>query len=334
MAVKVAINGFGRIGRCVTRVIANRDDIELVAVNDLGPAEELAYLLRYDTVHGNFNHDVEVVDNGTAIQIGKSKVKLFSEKNPADLKFAEAGADIVLECTGLFLEKEKVQCFLDNGIKKVLFSAPAKDDTPTFVLGVNHEKYAGEKIISNASCTTNCLAPMVKILDDAFGIVNGSMTTIHSYTNDQATLDIIHKKERRRGRACAANMVPTTTGAAKAVGKVLPHLKGKLDGHSVRVPTPDVSMTDLVANLKKPTTVEEINNLFKEAAKGAYKGIVTVDEEQRVSMDFRTCSSSAVFITDLTRVTDGTFVKVMGWYDNEWGYSNRLVDMAVFVSDK
>ena len=329
MALKVAINGFGRIGRCVMRVIADRSDIEVVAINDLAPAEELAYLMRYDTVHGRFGGTVAV--EGDYLVINGKKIRLFCEKDPAALRFADEGAEIMLECTGLFLEKAKVQCHLDNGIKKVIFSAPAKDDTPTFVLGVNDDKYAGETIISNASCTTNCLAPMVKILDDAFGIENGLMTTIHSYTNDQAILDIIHKKERRRGRAGAGNIVPTTTGAAKAIGKVMPHLKGKLDGHSVRVPTPDVSMTDLVVNVKKSTTAEEINKLFVDASNGAFKGILTIDDEQKVSMDFRTDPSSTVFVTDMTKVVDGKIVKIMAWYDNEWGYSNRLVDMAVRI---
>lgn len=329
MALKVAINGFGRIGRCVARVISERSDIEITAINDLAPAEELAYLLRYDTVHGRFGQDVAV--DGDYLVIGGKKIRLFSEKDPAALRFADTGAEIMLECTGLFLEQDKVQCHIDNGIKKVIFSAPAKDDTPTFVLGVNDSLYAGEKIISNASCTTNCLAPMVKILDDAFGIENGLMTTIHSYTNDQSILDIIHKKERRRGRAGAANIVPTSTGAAKAIGKVLPHLKGRLDGHSVRVPTPDVSMTDLVVNVKKSTTAEEINSLFAAASKGAFKGIVTIDNDQCVSMDFRTDPASAIFVSDMTKVLDGKIVKVMAWYDNEWGYSNRLVDMAVRI---
>ncbi len=329
MALKVAINGFGRIGRCVMRVIASRTDIEVVAINDLAPAEELAYLMRYDTIHGRFDGTVAV--EGDYLVINNKKIRLFSEKDPTALRFADAGAQIMLECTGLFLEKDKVQCHIDNGIKKVIFSAPAKDDTPTFVLGVNDDKYAGEAIISNASCTTNCLAPMVKILDDAFGIENGLMTTIHSYTNDQAILDIIHKKERRRGRAGAENIIPTTTGAAKAIGIVMPHLKGKLDGHSVRVPTPDVSMTDLVVNVKKSTTAQEINKLFADSAKGAFKGILTIDDEQKVSMDFRTDPSSVIFVNDMTKVIDGKCIKVMGWYDNEWGYSNRLVDMAVRI---
>lgn len=330
MALKVAINGFGRIGRCVARVIAERSDVEITAINDLAPAEELAYLMRYDTVHGRFNGTVEV--DGDYLVINGKKIRLFAEKDPAALRFADTGATVMLECTGLFLEKDKVQCHIDNGIKKVLFSAPAKDDTPTFVLGVNDDKYAGETIISNASCTTNCLAPMVKILDDAFGIENGLMTTIHSYTNDQSILDIIHKKERRRGRAGAGNIVPTTTGAAKAIGKVMPHLKGKLDGHSVRVPTLDVSMTDLVVNVKKETTAEEINALFTAQSQGHFKGILTIDNDQCVSMDFRTDPSSAIFVTDMTKVVDGKCIKVMAWYDNEWGYSNRLVDMAVRIA--
>jgi glyceraldehyde 3-phosphate dehydrogenase len=330
MALKVAINGFGRIGRCVARIIAERDDVEITAINDLAPAEELAYLMRYDTVHGRFNGTVEV--DGDSLVINGKRIRLFSEKDPTALRFAATGAEVMLECTGLFLEKSQVQCHIDNGIKKVLFSAPAKDDTPMFVLGVNDDKYAGETIISNASCTTNCLAPMVKILDDAFGIENGLMTTIHSYTNDQSILDIIHKKERRRGRAGAANIVPTTTGAAKAIGKVLPHLKGKLDGHSVRIPTPDVSMTDLVVNVRKSTTAEEINALFTSASEGHFKGIVKIDNDQCVSMDFRTDPASAVFVADMTKVVDGKCIKIMAWYDNEWGYSTRLVDMAVRIS--
>ncbi len=332
MALKIAINGFGRIGRCVARITAERDDVELVAINDLASLDMMVYLLQNDSVHGTFGHDVEIVDE-QHLKIGDQKVRIFSDRDPKNLRFAECGADMVLECTGVFLTQESAQVHIDNGVEKVLFSAPAKDkETPTFVMGVNEELYAGQKIVSNASCTTNCLGPVAKILDDAFGIEKGLMTTIHSYTNDQNILDVKHSKDKRRARAGAVNMIPTTTGAAKAIGLVLPQLQGKLHGQSVRVPTPDVSMVDLNVIVKKPTTKEEISALFKSKAANEYKGLVLVDTEMRVSQDFVGCEYSSVVADDLTQVIDGNMVKVMAWYDNEWGYSSRLIDMALHIS--
>ncbi len=332
MALKIAINGFGRIGRCVARITAERDDVELVAINDLASLDMMVYLLQNDSVHGTFGHDVEIVDE-QHLKIGDQKVRIFSDRDPKNLRFAECGADMVLECTGVFLTQESAQVHIDNGVEKVLFSAPAKDkETPTFVMGVNEELYAGQKIVSNASCTTNCLGPVAKILDDAFGIEKGLMTTIHSYTNDQNILDVKHSKDKRRARAGAVNMIPTTTGAAKAIGLVLPQLQGKLHGQSVRVPTPDVSMVDLNVIVKKSTTKEEISALFKSKAANEYKGLVLVDTEMRVSQDFVGCEYSSVVADDLTQVIDGNMVKVMAWYDNEWGYSSRLIDMALHIS--
>ncbi|MDR1975701.1 MAG: type I glyceraldehyde-3-phosphate dehydrogenase [Campylobacteraceae bacterium] len=331
MALKVAINGFGRIGRCAARIIDARDDIELVAVNDTASKEMTRQLLKYDSVHGVFEGDVEWLDEGT-LQIGKSKVKMFSTRDPKELDFTAFGADLVLECTGAFLTQEKAQVFIDQGVKKVLFSAPAKDDTPTFVLGVNEKNYKGEKIVSNASCTTNCLAPIAKVIDDALGIKKGLMTTIHSYTNDQNILDVKHSKDLRRARAAALNMIPTTTGAAKAIGLVLPHLKGKLHGQSVRVPTPNVSIVDLNVLVAKSTSKEEINALLKAKADSEFKGILEIDEDFRVSQDFLTSPFSSIVAADLTQVVDGDMVKVMAWYDNEWGYTSRLIDMALYIS--
>ncbi|MDR2080542.1 MAG: type I glyceraldehyde-3-phosphate dehydrogenase [Campylobacteraceae bacterium] len=331
MALRVAINGFGRIGRCAARIINARSDIELAAVNDTASKEMTKQLLKYDSVHGAFKGDIEWLDD-TTLQIGKSKVKMFSTRDPKELDFASLGVDLILECTGAFLTQEKAQVFIDRGIKKVLFSAPAKDDTPTFVLGVNEKSYKGEKIVSNASCTTNCLAPIAKIIDDEFGILKGLMTTIHSYTNDQSILDVKHSKDLRRARAAALNMIPTTTGAAKAIGLVLPHLKGKLHGQSVRVPTPNVSMVDLNVLVSKNTSKDEINAALKTKAAGAFKGILEIDEDFRVSQDFQTSSFSSIVAVDLTQVVDGDMVKVMAWYDNEWGYTNRLIDMALYIS--
>ncbi|WP_041962851.1 type I glyceraldehyde-3-phosphate dehydrogenase [Sulfurospirillum cavolei] len=332
MALKIAINGFGRIGRCVARIIDSRDDVELVCVNDTADRATTKQLLKYDSVHGGFLGHVELLEDDY-MQMGKSKVKMFSTRDAKELNFADYGVDVVLECTGALLTQKDMQVFIDNGIKKVVLSAPAKDDTPTFVLGVNEEAYAGQTIISNASCTTNCLGPVAKILDDAFGIDKGLMTTVHSYTNDQNILDVKHRKnDLRRARAAAVNLIPSSTGAAKAIGLVLPHLKGRLHGQSVRVPTPNVSMVDLNVLLKKETSKEEINALFSEHANGKLKGILEVDTEQRVSQDFVTSSWSSVVALDLTQVICGDMVKVMAWYDNEWGYSTRLVDMAVYVS--
>ncbi len=332
MALKIAINGFGRIGRCVARIIDSRDDVELVCVNDTADRATTKQLLKYDSVHGGFLGHVELLEDDY-MQMGKSKVKMFSTRDAKELNFADYGVDVVLECTGALLTQKDMQVFIDNGIKKVVLSAPAKDDTPTFVLGVNEEAYAGQTMISNASCTTNCLGPVAKILDDAFGIDKGLMTTVHSYTNDQNILDVKHRKnDLRRARAAAVNLIPSSTGAAKAIGLVLPHLKGRLHGQSVRVPTPNVSMVDLNVLLKKETSKEEINALFSEHANGKLKGILEVDTEQRVSQDFVTSSWSSVVALDLTQVICGDMVKVMAWYDNEWGYSTRLVDMAVYVS--
>ncbi len=329
MAIKVAINGLGRIGRCVARIIADRDDIELVAVNASGTEEMLEYNLKYDSVHGRRN-DVSVSDG--FLNIGETKAKIFAQRDLSKIDFASAGVEVVLECTGAFLTAESVQPYLDNGIKKVLFSAPAKDDTATFVIGANEETYAGQSIVSNASCTTNGLAPVAKVLDDIFGIENGLMTTIHSYTSSQPILDAKHKKDPRKGRAGATNLVPLPTGAAKAIAKVLPQLEGKFNGQAIRVPTPDVSMVDLTANLKKDVTVEELQAAFKTASQGSHKGILGVDEEYRVSMDFVGEELSTVVPLDTIQVIGDRMVKVLSWYDNEWGYSCRLVDMAVHIS--
>jgi glyceraldehyde 3-phosphate dehydrogenase len=331
MALKVAINGFGRIGRCVARIIAKRDDVELVAINDTADRAMTKQLLKYDSVHGPFDGTVEILE-GDKLQLGEDIIQMFSTRDPKELPFAKLGAEVVLECTGAFLTQEKAQVFIDSGIKKVLMSAPAKDDTPTFVLGVNEQAYVGQAIISNASCTTNCLGPVAKVLDDAFGIQKGLMTTIHAYTNDQNILDVKHQKDLRRARAAAVNMIPTTTGAAKAIGLVLPQLKGKMHGQSVRVPTPNVSMVDLNVLVGKTTTKEAINALLQEKAQGELAGILEVDLDQRVSQDFQTSSFSSVVAADLTQVIDGDMVKIMAWYDNEWGYSTRLVDMALHVS--
>lgn len=331
MALKIAINGFGRIGRCVARIIDSRDDVELVCVNDTADRATTKQLLKYDSVHGVFSGHVELLEDDY-MQIGKSKVKMFSTRDAKELNFADYGVDVVLECTGALLTQKDMQVFIDNGVKKVVLSAPAKDDTPTFVLGVNEQTYAGQPIISNASCTTNCLGPVAKILDDAFGIDKGLMTTVHSYTNDQNILDVKHrKKDLRRARAAAVNMIPTSTGAAKAIGLVLPHLKGRLHGQSVRVPTPNVSMVDLNVVVKKETTKEEVNALFVEKAQGVLKGILEVDLDQRVSQDFVTTSWSSIVAVDLTQVICGDMVKIMAWYDNEWGYSTRLIDMAAYI---
>lgn len=332
MALNVAINGFGRIGRCAARIIAKQQDINLVAVNDTAKRDMTMQLLKYDSIHGTFD-DVNMLEDDF-IQIGKDKVKFFSTRDANELKFGDLGVDVVLECTGAFLTQEKSSVFLENGAKKVLFSAPAKDDTPTFVMGVNEDKYKGEKIISNASCTTNALAPIAKVIDDSFGIKKALMSTIHSYTNDQNILDVKHQKDKRRARAAALNMIPTTTGAAKAIGLVMPHLKGKLHGQSIRVPTPNVSMVDLNVLVAKNTTAEAINALFKQKAKGALQGILQVDEDYRVSQDFQTSTYSTIVALDLTQVVDGDMLKVMAWYDNEWGYSSRLVDMAKYIGKK
>ncbi len=332
MALKVAITGFGRIGRCVARIINDRDDIELVAVNDTTDRQMTRYLLKYDSVHGTFDDTVEILEDDY-MRIGKSKVKFLNDRDPENLDFAKYGAEVLLECTGAFYTQEKSQPYLDKGIKKVLFSAPAKDkETATFVMGVNEHEYNGQKIVSNASCTTNCLAPVTKVIDDSFEIEKGLVTTVHSYTNDQNILDVKHKKDPRRARAAAVNMIPTTTGAAKAIGLVLPHLKGKLNGQSIRVPTPDVSMIDLNVVVKKRTSKEEVNAAFEAAQKANMKNYIEVDYDKRVSTDFIGSPISAIVAADLTQVVEGNFVKVMAWYDNEWGYSCRLIDMALHIA--
>jgi glyceraldehyde 3-phosphate dehydrogenase len=330
MAIKVAINGTGRIGMIVAKIIMQRDDIELVAINTTSKPEMLEYLFKYDSVHRGI--DAKVIDDNT-IMINGEKVMMFSTRDLNELDFGSAGAELVIECTGVFLSTDKAQAYLKNGVKKVVMSAPAKDDTPTYVLNINTNEYKGEAIISNASCTTNCLAPICKVLDDAFGIENGLMTTIHSYTNDQNILDVKHSKDQRRARAAAVNMIPTTTGAAKAIALVMPKLKGKLNGYAMRVPTPDVSVVDLTVNLKKDVTIEEINAAMNAAAEGSFKGLIEIDNDKRVSSDFIGSTYSATYVPDMTSVVDGNAVKVLAWYDNEWGYSSRLVDMCVFVGN-
>ncbi|GHV60289.1 glyceraldehyde-3-phosphate dehydrogenase [Campylobacterota bacterium] len=328
MATKVAINGFGRIGMLAAKVIAGRDDLELVAINATGAPDQIEYLLKYDSVHGRFD-GVKLIDDKT-IKIGKNTVKINSTRDPAEADFG--AATVLIECTGKFLTKEKAAAHLRGNIKKVVLSAPAKDDTPTYVIGVNHTQYKGETIISNASCTTNCLAPLAKVLHEAFGIENGLMTTVHSYTNDQNILDVKHPADRRRARAAAVNMIPTTTGAAKAVGLVLPELAGKLNGFSIRVPTPDVSVVDLTVNLKKGVTKDQVNDAVRAAANGAFKGLIIVDEDKCVSSDFIGCPASTIYVPDTTQVVGEKLVKVLAWYDNEWGYTNRLIDMTAFVA--
>jgi glyceraldehyde 3-phosphate dehydrogenase len=286
--------------------------------------------MKYDSVHGRFD-EIELIGSDY-LKIGNDKAKLFNSRDPETLDFSSVGAEVVIECTGAFLSTESAQKHIKGSVKKLVMSAPAKDDTPTYVIGVNHTEYKGEAVISNASCTTNCLAPVVKVLDDAFGVDHGLMTTIHSYTNDQNVLDAKHSKDPRRARAAAINMIPTSTGAAKAVGLVLPHLNGKLNGYSMRVPTPDVSVVDLTATLKKSVTKEEINAAFKKAAEGAFKGLILIDNDKCVSSDFISCPYSSIFVPDLTQVVAEKMVKVVAWYDNEWGYSERLVDMVAHVT--
>lgn len=329
MAVKIAINGFGRIGRCVARIALKRDDVELVAINDTTDIELTKYLFKYDTVHGAFAGSVE--SSGDDLIIDGKHIKVFKSRDLNELDFAKYGAQIVLECTGAHLTQEKCKPFLEKGIEKVIMSAPAKDDTPTFVLGVNADKYNGEKIISNASCTTNCLGPVCRVLQDNFGIEKGLMTTIHAYTNGQSIIDA-KARDKRRSRAAAQNIIPTSTGAAKAMKLIMPELDGRLHGQSMRVPVVDVSSVDLTAQLKTKASKEQINEAFRKAAGSNLKGLLLVDDEERVSSDFITCPYGAVVASDLTQVICEDFIKVIAWYDNEWGYSSRLVDMASFVA--
>jgi glyceraldehyde 3-phosphate dehydrogenase len=331
--VKVGINGFGRIGRNVFRASFKNPNVEIVAINDLTDVNTLAHLLKYDTTHGRFDGTVEIGE-GALIVNGKT-IKVFAERDPGALPWGSVGAEVIVESTGFFTAKEKAELHLKGGAKKVIISAPASNEDITVVMGVNHEKYdpAQHTIISNASCTTNCLAPFAKVLNDKFGIVKGMMTTIHSYTNDQSVLDVPHK-DLRRARAAAENIIPSSTGAAKAVSLVLPELKGKLNGMSMRVPTKNVSVTDLVAELKVNVTVEEVNAALKAAAEGPMKGILKYTEEPLVSSDFNGDPASSTIDALSTMVVEGNMVKVISWYDNEWGYSNRVVDLAEYIASK
>ncbi|MEL7032340.1 MAG: type I glyceraldehyde-3-phosphate dehydrogenase [Pseudomonadota bacterium] len=332
MAVRVAINGFGRIGRLVLRSIIEHDrkDIEVVAINDLGPVETNAHLLQYDTVHGKLNEEVSV--DGDMIRVGNRAFKCTAIRNPAELPHGDMGVDIAFECTGIFASKEKAAAHLEAGAKRVLVSAPATNADKTIVYGVNHETLsADDLVVSNASCTTNCLSPVAKVLNDTVGIDRGYMTTVHAYTGDQPTLDRMHK-DLYRARAAASSMIPTSTGAAKAVGLVLPELAGKLNGSAVRVPTPNVSMIDLVFDAGRETTVEEVNAAIKAAADGPMKGVLGYSDKPLVSADFNHDPHSSTFAADGTNVTEGTLVRVLSWYDNEWGFATRMSDTALHMS--
>jgi glyceraldehyde 3-phosphate dehydrogenase (phosphorylating) len=331
MAIKVAINGFGRIGRNILRAHyegSKKQGLQFVALNDLGDAKTNAHLLKYDTAHGTFHGSVQV--DGDALVVNGERIRVLAERDPAKLPWKDLGVDVVLECTGLFTSKAKTSAHLQAGAKKVIISAPGEKDVDrTIVMGVNDKALkASDTVISNASCTTNCLAPLVKALDDRIGVVSGLMTTVHSFTNDQVLTDVYHK-DLRRARSATHNMIPTKTGAAAAVGLVLPHLNGKLDGFAIRVPTINVSIVDLTFVAKKATTVEEVNNAVKQAAAGDLKGIVEYNADPLVSSDFNHNPASSIFDSTLTKVTGGTLVKVTSWYDNEWGFSNRMLDAAV-----
>ncbi|QDP41207.1 type I glyceraldehyde-3-phosphate dehydrogenase [Radiobacillus deserti] len=333
MTVKVGINGFGRIGRNVFRQALKNNEVEVVAVNDLTDANMLAHLLKYDSVHGKLEEEVKV--NGTNLVVAGKEIKVLSERDPANLGWGNLGVEVVIESTGRFTKREDAKKHLDAGAKKVVISAPANDEDITVVMGVNEDKYdaASHHVISNASCTTNCLAPFAKVLNDKFGLKRGMMTTVHSYTNDQQILDLPHK-DYRRARAAAENIIPTSTGAAKAVSLVLPELKGKLNGMAMRVPTPDGSLVDLVAELDKDVTADEVNAAFKEAAEGHLKGILGYSEEPLVSADYVGNTNSSTIDALSTMVMEGNMVKVVSWYDNEMGYSSRCVDLAVFLKNK
>ena len=333
MSVKVAINGFGRIGRNVMRIACGSNEMEIVAINDLTDAKTLAHLFKYDSVHGTFNGEVGV--DGDNLVIDGKKVQILSQRDPAQLPWKDLGVEIVIESTGLFTARDKAAMHLEAGAKKVVISAPGTNSDITVCMGINEEQYdpASHDIISNASCTTNCLAPVAKVLLQKFGIVRGMMTTIHAYTNDQSILDLPHK-DLRRARAAAVSMIPTTTGAAKAVSLVLPELKGKMDGMAVRVPTPNVSLVDLVVETEKNTTIEEINAAMKEASEGEMKGILDYTDLPLVSKDFNGSSASSSFDALTTNVIGGNMVKVLTWYDNEWGYSNRVFDLVRYIDQK
>ncbi|MEW2496305.1 type I glyceraldehyde-3-phosphate dehydrogenase [Streptomyces nodosus] len=334
MTIRVGINGFGRIGRNYFRALLEQGaDIEIVAVNDLGDTATTAHLLKYDTILGRLKQ--EVSHTADTITVDGRTIKVLSERDPADIPWGELGVDIVIESTGIFTKKEDAEKHIAGGAKKVIISAPAKNEDVTIVMGVNQEQYdpANHHVISNASCTTNCVAPMAKVLDENFGIVKGLMTTVHAYTNDQRILDFPHK-DLRRARAAAENIIPTTTGAAKATALVLPQLKGKLDGIAMRVPVPTGSVTDLVVELGREVTKEEVNAAFQKAAEGELKGLLDYTEDPIVSSDIVNAPASCTFDSSLTMVQDGKNVKIIGWYDNEWGYSNRLVDLTVFVGNQ
>lgn len=333
MAIKVGINGFGRIGRSVLRTWLGDADIDLVAVNDLTDTKTLAHLLKYDSVMGNLEHSITAGDG--VINVEGDSFRVFSEKDPSQIPWDEVGADIVIESTGRFTNADDARKHLGGSVKKVIISAPAKGEDVTIVLGVNENMYNADEhhIISNASCTTNCLAPVAKVIHETFGIKNALMNTIHSYTNDQQLLDLPHK-DLRRARAAALSMIPTSTGAAKAVALVIPDLKGKFDGISVRVPTPNVSLVDVVMNVEKETSTEEVNNVLKAAANGPLKGILAFSEEPLVSIDFKGNSNSSIVDADNTKVIGGTCIKILSWYDNEWGYSCRVRDLVKFIAAK
>jgi glyceraldehyde 3-phosphate dehydrogenase len=333
MAVKVGINGFGRIGRNIYRTSIGDPDIDIVAVNDLTDTKTLAYLLKYDSVLGNLDHEISTTENG--IKVDNDEFQVFSQRDPAAIDWNSVGAEIVVESTGIFTKAEDAKKHLRGSVKKVIISAPAKNEDITIVLGVNEDKYdkAAHNIISNASCTTNCLAPVAKVIHEKFGIKSAQMTTIHSYTNDQQLLDLPHK-DLRRARAAALSMIPTSTGAAKAVALVLPELKGKFDGISVRVPTPNVSLVDVVMDVEKETSTEEVNRALKDAANEELRGILAYSEEPLVSSDFKRNSNSSIVDAEYTKVINGHLVKVLSWYDNEWGYSCRVRDLIKFISNK
>ncbi|MCH7936073.1 MAG: type I glyceraldehyde-3-phosphate dehydrogenase [Proteobacteria bacterium] len=329
MAVRIAINGFGRIGRLVLRAImeSKRDDVEVVGINDLGPVEINAHLLKYDSIHGTLQ--TEIVIDGDSMDVGTGLIKVSAERDPANLPWKDLGVDVALECTGLFTDRESASKHLDAGANKVLISAPAKEVDMTVVYGVNHDQLeAHHTVVSNASCTTNCLAPVADVLNKAIGIEKGFMTTIHAYTGDQRPLDTLHS-DRRRARACGVSLIPTTTGAARAVGLVLPELDGKLDGTAIRVPTPNVSLIDLKFTAGRETTADEVNAAIKEASEGHLKGILDYVTDELVSIDFNHNPASSIFDATQTQVVDGNFVRILSWYDNEWGFSNRLPDTAV-----
>ena len=331
MTIRVGINGFGRIGRMVFRAAQDFDDVEVVGINDLLEPDYLAYMLQYDSVHGRFKGDIAV--DGKTLVVNGSKIRLTAERDPAALKWGDLDVDVVIESTGLFLTKETAQKHIDAGARKVIMSAPSKDDTPMFVFGVNNDQYAGEAIISNASCTTNCLAPIAKVIDDNFGLKRGLMTTVHAMTANQKTVDGPSMKDWRGGRGVLENIIPSSTGAAKAVGKVLPQLNGKLTGMAFRVPTSDVSVVDLTVELDKGASYEEICNAMKEASQGAMKGVLAYTDESVVSTDFRGESCTSTFDAQAGIQMDETFVKLVSWYDNEWGYSCKVVEMARVISD-